>query len=120
MKAVFYYDVGPRLRARFAALAAEGFEITPCPEEDAARLAVLLPDTEVLLHVLKPITSATIESAPRLRLIQKIGVGVNTIDLAAARARGIAVANMPGTNTSAVAEATVLLMLAALRNLAGL
>jgi phosphoglycerate dehydrogenase-like enzyme len=55
-----------------------------------------------------------------LRLIQKIGVGVNTIDLEAARARGIAVANMPGTNTPAVAETALLLMLAALRNLAGL
>jgi phosphoglycerate dehydrogenase-like enzyme len=52
-----------------------------------------------------------------LRLIQKIGVGVNTIDLAAARAGGIAVCNMPGTNTPAVAEAALLLMLAALRNL---
>ena len=60
------------------------------------------------------------DAAPRLKLIQKIGVGLNTIDLEAARARGIAVANMPGTNTQAVAEAALLLMLAALRNLAGL
>jgi phosphoglycerate dehydrogenase-like enzyme len=57
--------------------------------------------------------------APRLRLVQKIGVGVNTIDLEAAHRRGIAVANMPGTNTQAVAEATLMLMLAALRNLTG-
>ena len=48
-----------------------------------------------------------IAGAPRLRLIQKIGVGVNTIDLEAARARGIAVCNMPGTNTPAVAEMTL-------------
>jgi lactate dehydrogenase-like 2-hydroxyacid dehydrogenase len=78
-----------------------------------------MPDAEVLLHVLKPATAAVIAQAPKLRLIQKIGIGVNTIDLDAARARGIAVANMPGTNTQAVAEATLLLMLAALRNLAG-
>jgi phosphoglycerate dehydrogenase-like enzyme len=120
MKAIFHYDAGPRLKARFTSLAAEGFDITPCPEEDDSGLAALLPDAEVLLHILKPVTAAIIERAPRLRLIQKIGVGVNTIDLAAARSRGIAVANMPGTNTPAVAEATVLLMLAALRNLAGL
>jgi phosphoglycerate dehydrogenase-like enzyme len=117
MKAIFHYQAGPRLRARFAALQAEGFEITPCPEEDDARLAALLPDAEVLLHILKPATAAIIEQAPKLRLIQKIGVGVNTIDLAAARARGIAVTNMPGTNTPAVAETALLLMLAALRNL---
>ncbi|MGE0257955.1 MAG: NAD(P)-dependent oxidoreductase [Alphaproteobacteria bacterium] len=120
MKAIFHYDAGPRLEARFAALRLEGFDIAPCPEADDAALAALLPEAEVLLHVLKPATAALIARAPRLRLIQKIGVGVNTIDLAAARARGIAVANMPGTNTPAVAEAALLLMLAALRNLAGL
>src|SRR5436190_6069853 len=120
MKAIFHYDAGPRLKARFTSLAAEGFDIIPCPEEDDSRLSALLPDAEVLLHVLKPVTAAVIERAQRLRLIQKIGVGVNTIDLAAARVRGIAVANMPGTNTPAVAETALLLMLAALRNLAGL
>ena len=120
MKAVFHYDCGPRLASRFAELARDGFAIAPCPEADDARLAALLPEAEILLHVLKPATAAVIAQAPRLRLIQKIGVGVNTIDLDAARARGIAVCNMPGTNTEAVAEATLLLMLAALRNLAGL
>jgi phosphoglycerate dehydrogenase-like enzyme len=120
MKAIFHYDVGPRLAARFAALVDDGFAITACREDDDAGLAALLPDAEVLLHVLKPVTASAIADAPRLRLIQKIGVGVNTIDLDAARARGIAVANMPGTNTPAVVEATLLLMLAALRHLAGL
>jgi phosphoglycerate dehydrogenase-like enzyme len=120
MKAIFHYDAGPRLAARFAALRGEGFAITACHENDDVRLAALLPQAEILLHVLKPVTATVIADAPRLRLIQKIGVGVNTIDLDAARASGVAVANMPGTNTPAVAEATLLLMLAALRNLAGL
>jgi len=120
MKATFHYDAGPRVKARFTTFAAEGFKVEACPEADEARLAALLPEAEAWLHVLKPITAGLIERALRLRLIQKIGVGVNTIDLDAARARGIAVCNMPGTNTPAVAEATALLMLAALRNLAGL
>jgi phosphoglycerate dehydrogenase-like enzyme len=55
------------------------------------------------------------DRAPKLRLVQKLGTGVNTIDLAAAEERGIAVANMPGQNAQAVAETTLLLMLAALR-----
>ena len=75
-------------------------------------------DAEVLLHVLEPVTAAVIDAAPRLRLIQKIGIGVNTIDLDAADRRGVAVCNMPGTNTQAVAEMTLLLMLATLRRLA--
>jgi phosphoglycerate dehydrogenase-like enzyme len=117
MKAIFHYEAGPRLQVRFTALRADGFDIEPCPEEDDARLAALLPDAEILLHVLKPATADMIAQAPKLRLIQKIGVGVNTIDLAAARARGIAVCNMPGTNTRAVAETALLLMLACLRRL---
>jgi hypothetical protein len=46
----------------------------------------LLREAEVLLHILKPLTKALIDRAPALRLIQNIGV--NTIDLVAARARG--------------------------------
>ena len=44
--------------------------------------------------------------------------GVNTIDLQAAASHGVRVANMPGTNSRAVCEATLALMLAVLRRLA--
>ncbi|MEK7246179.1 MAG: NAD(P)-dependent oxidoreductase, partial [Pseudomonadota bacterium] len=117
MKVVFQYDAGPGLRRRLEALAAEGFEVAPCEETDQARFRALLADAEVLWHVLMPITAEAIAAAPKLRFIQKVGVGVNTIDLAAARARGIAVCNMPGTNSRAVAEMTLLLILAALRKI---
>jgi phosphoglycerate dehydrogenase-like enzyme len=120
MNAIFHYDAGPRLTRQFAALAHEGFLVTPCPEHDDALLATLLPEAEVLLHALRPVTAQMIAQAPKLKFIQKIGVGVNTIDLAAARARNIAVANMPGTNTPAVAETAFLLMLAALRDLSAI
>ncbi len=71
----------------------------------------------MIWHVLKRCTAEMIAAAPKLRLIQKIGVGVNTIDLDAAKARGIAVCNLPGTNARAVAELTLALMLAVLRRL---
>ena len=89
--------------------------ITVCPEDDDALLARLLPDCDVLWHVLKPCTAAIIAAAPRLRLIQKIGVGTNTIDLDAAKVRGIPVCNLPGTNSRAVAELALTLMLATIR-----
>lgn len=73
--------------------------------------------TEVIWHVLTPLTEEIIALAPSLRLIQKIGVGVNTIDLEAAKAHSIRVCNMPGTNSRAVAEMTLLLMMATLRRL---
>ena len=109
---LFHFDGSEALRQRLQPLG-----ITLCPESDEAGFDRLLPEVEVLWHVLKPVTEAVIARAPRLRLIQKIGIGVNTIDLEAARRRGIAVCNLPGTNTRAVAEMTLLLMLACLRRL---
>lgn len=113
MKVVYHAAAGPDLAARLAAL--PGLEIAICAEGDDRRLASLLPDCEVLWHVLQRCTSEMISAAPKLRLIQKIGVGVNTIDLAAAKARGVPVCNLPGTNARAVAELALALMLAVLR-----
>jgi phosphoglycerate dehydrogenase-like enzyme len=115
MNVIFHNSAGPHLTAQLTAV--PGLRITACPENDNALLARLLPDTDVLWHVLKRCTSEMIASAPKLRLIQKIGVGVNTIDLKAAKARGIPVCNLPGTNARAVAELTLALMLATLRRI---
>jgi phosphoglycerate dehydrogenase-like enzyme len=110
MKVVFHFDGTEALCARLG-------DIVLCPESDAAAFDRLLPEVEVLWHVLKPVTAEVIARAPKLRLIQKIGSGVNTIDVAAAKKRGIAVCNLPGTNSRAVAEMALLLMLACLRRL---
>ena len=117
MRAVLQFRASSGLRARLAAVAAAQADLSVevVNEDDAAAFARALPGMEVLLHVLKPVTAEVITLAPRLRLIQKIGVGVNTIALDAARARGIAVCNMPGSNSQAVAEHALMLMLAALR-----
>jgi phosphoglycerate dehydrogenase-like enzyme len=120
MKAVLHYRATPGFRAAIAALESDWLRIAVVDETDAQALAHEMQDADVLLHVLQRVTPAVIEQAPRLKLIQKLGVGVDTIDLGAARARGIAVCNMPGANTRAVAELTLLLMLATLRRLSAL
>ena len=120
MKVLFRYDCGPKLAARLQAFAAAGLDVAICSESDDEAYARHMADAEVLWHVLKPVTAEHIAAASHLRLIQKIGVGVNTIDVEAARTRGIGVCNMPGTNSRAVAEMTLLLMLAALRRLPAL
>ena len=112
MKVVFHFDGSEELRRK---VAAHGVEL--CPESDSAGFERLLPEMEVLWHVLKPVTAGIIGRAPKLKLIQKIGSGVNTIDIEAAKRRGIAVCNLPGTNSRAVAEMALLLMLACLRRL---
>jgi hydroxypyruvate reductase len=60
---------------------------------------------------------ALIERLPRLGLIACFGVGVDAIDLAAARERGIAVTNTPDVLTDDVADLAIGLMLAALRGI---
>ena len=117
MKAVLQYRATPGFRAAISAIENEWLTVAVVDETDKQTFAREIHDADVLLHVLERVTAATIEQAPRLRLIQKLGVGVDTIDLEAARARGIAVCNMPGANTRAVAELALLLMLATLRRL---
>jgi phosphoglycerate dehydrogenase-like enzyme len=115
MRAIFHYACSQSLSAKLKALTPTWLDVRSCPESDAALLYRLLSDAEVLLHVLEPATAKVMDAAPKLQLIQKIGVGVNTIDLEHAGLRGIRVCNMPGTNSRAVAEATLMLMLTTLR-----
>jgi phosphoglycerate dehydrogenase-like enzyme len=118
VKAVLHYRASAGFRAALARFArATGVQTAVVDEADEAGFRREIADAEVLLHVLQPVTPAMIAAAPRLKLIQKLGVGVNTIDLEAAKAAGVAVANMPGTNSQAVAEMTLALMLAVLRRL---
>lgn len=92
-------------------------DVRYCAEDDDDTFHRLLPDAEVIWHVLRPLSGADLERATRCRYVHKLGAGVNTIDVDAATRLGIGVANMPGANAPSVAEGTLLLMLAALRRL---
>jgi len=83
--------------------------------DEGEPLDAVAGEITALLHVLTPVTPAFIAAAPKLKLVQKLGVGVNTIALDAARDHGVAVCNMPGTNSQAVAEMALSLMMAVLR-----
>jgi phosphoglycerate dehydrogenase-like enzyme len=117
VKVIWNYDAAPRLQQRLDALADVGLDVHVCSESDDERLFQLLAGADVLWHCLRPVDARVLDAAPRLKLVQKIGVGVNTIDLERARSRGIAVCNMPGTNSRAVAEHALGLMLAVLRQI---
>jgi glyoxylate reductase len=65
------------------------------------------------------VDDAYLEAAgPQLRVVANYGVGVNNVDLAAARRRGIVVANTPDVLTRATAELTITLVLSLLRRVA--
>ena len=63
------------------------------------------------------ITAATLDEFPGLVVVGRCGAGLDNIDVAAARDRGIAVVNAPGATTAAVAEHAVLLMLGIARRI---
>jgi phosphoglycerate dehydrogenase-like enzyme len=70
-----------------------------------------------LIPSMARIDAALMDSAPGLKLIVQFGAGLEGVDLEAARARGIAVRNVPGENAHAVAELALFLMLALARRL---
>lgn len=96
-----------------------GHEVATGPSDhDLDALADLLPRADAWIAGTGPVTAAHLDRAPRLRIVARYGVGVEAVDLDAARARGIAVSNTPGANSDAVADHAVGLMLAALRQIA--
>jgi D-3-phosphoglycerate dehydrogenase len=74
-------------------------------------LADLAPPFSVLIAGTEPITERVMDAAPNLRLIARVGIGLDGVDLVAARDRGIAVSFTPDAPSPAVAELTVGLML---------
>jgi len=78
-------------------------------------LADLVGDTEILIAGTEPITAKVMDAAPSLRLISRVGIGLDNVDLCAARQRGIAVSYTPEAPAPAVAELTIGLILSLLR-----
>ena len=94
-------EIERELAAAFELIAspdrADGVVVTPAVTVDAAYLDAV---------------------GPQLRIVANYAVGIDNVDLEAARARGIVVSNTPGVLTNATAEHAIGLMLALLRRIA--
>lgn len=91
---------------------------TSDPIKDPARLAAALADVDVLIvRSATHVPAEAIAAAPRLKVIGRAGAGVDTIDVDAATARGIAVMNAPDGNTLAAAEHALSLLFALARHI---
>ena len=87
------------------------------PIKDADRLAAALAGVDALLvRSATPVTAAALAGATGLRVVGRAGAGVDTIDVEAATARGIAVMNAPDGNTLAAAEHALSLLFALARH----
>jgi phosphoglycerate dehydrogenase-like enzyme len=116
LRVLAHFTPGPRV-AEYLAPLHHLVDVRFCAADDDATFYRELPEADVLWHVLRPLSADDLELGGRLKLVHKMGAGVNTIDVDAATRLGIAVANMPGANAPSVAEGAVMLMLAALRRL---
>ncbi len=83
----------------------------------ADELVALIPNVDGIIAGLDDIDRTVIEAANRLKVIARYGVGVDQVDLEAARARGIVVTNTPGANAVSVAELTIGLLLSLARTI---
>jgi D-3-phosphoglycerate dehydrogenase len=77
----------------------------------------LLPGCHGYIAGLDTIDRAALQAADQLKVIARYGVGVDKVDLTAAREMGIVVTNTPAANAVAVAELTVGLMLSLARSI---
>lgn len=68
-------------------------------------------DADIVLTNKTPLSTATLDQLPRLKMISVLATGYNIVDVAAARARGIPVCNVPSYSTDAVAEFVMALIL---------
>jgi D-3-phosphoglycerate dehydrogenase len=96
--------------------AVPGFEVTVKPGLDEAGLVQIIPGfNAVVVRSATKITKPVIDASDGLQIVVRAGIGLDNVDSAAAKARGIQVANTPSATTISVAEYTFGLMLAAVR-----
>src|SRR5688572_28649871 len=96
---------------------AQHCDLVLAPDTSAATLTRLIADAEALV-VRAQLPSTLFDHAPKLRAVVRHGVGLDMIPVEAATAKGIPVANLPGSNTQAVVEYCLAAMLHLRRGLA--
>ena len=79
-------------------------------------LMKLIPEFDVLIAGTESINRKVLEKANRLKLIARVGIGLDNVDLIMARERGIMVTYTPDAPSPAVAELTIGLMIDLLRS----
>ena len=107
------YDSSPLVR-----LEQQGINVLINPLERRLQpdeLIRFIGDSEVLIAGTEPITADVMTAAPKLKVIARVGVGLDNVDLLSARQNGIQVTYTPDAPAPAVAELAIANMMALLR-----
>ena len=89
----------------------------PFPSADAVTELTRTLQADAILTRQGPVNAAAMAASARLKVVARHGVGIDDVDLQAAAERGIVVARAPGSNTQAVAEHTLAMILALAKDL---
>jgi D-3-phosphoglycerate dehydrogenase len=109
---IAWADLG--IEREIAAAAGHTVELAESDEH----LLALAPTADAILTCFRRVGAEVLDAATRCVTVARYGVGVDNIDVAHATERGIVVTNVPVFCTEEVADHTILLALASLRNLA--
>jgi len=98
-------------------LTSAGFTVDNQPGLDKAKLASMIGRYDVLIVRGRTKVDSSLINGSRLKIVGRAGVGLDNIDLQAAKDKGVTVLNTPSAPTTSVAELTVGLMLSLLRSI---
>jgi phosphoglycerate dehydrogenase-like enzyme len=108
----------PEGSATGARLRAAGLDVRLAPKTAArtsADVRALLDGATAAIVSTDPFDSAVFAAAPALRVVARVGVGTDSIDLAAATRAGVVVTTTPGANRETTADHAVAMILSAIR-----
>ena len=94
-----------------------GAELVLTQSRSAGELVANARGADAILVQYAQITAAAMDALPRLRVIGRYGVGVDSVDIEAATARGIAVCNVPDYGTESVSDHAIGLTMACARGI---
>jgi D-3-phosphoglycerate dehydrogenase len=119
MKVVYADFIQPDLDLEAGLLAEAGMTLVPAePQCQTPEEVIRVADGAMgLLVQSAPITRAVFEALPDLRIVSVPGIGVDSVDLDAARHHGVWVANVPDANLTEVATHAVAMTLSLIRHL---
>ena len=107
----------PHIKTAIMAALPSNWSVRFIEENSLAARAAVLRDADIAFVMAAPVPKELLAEARRLRFIQKLGAGVDRIDIDACRKQGIGLARLHAGNSIPVAEHTILLMLATYRQL---
>lgn len=107
----------PDLKQEKAILEPLGFQFVTGTCKTSAEVAALCRDADAVLTQWAPVTAEAIEAFRKCRIIVRYGIGVDNVDLEAAKRKNIPVVNVPDYAVNEVADHTLSLMLGIVRKI---